>query len=233
MGRISPAPSRRYFGASRRRARRGCRRSSRGWPSALIDDLLGHSNTYRVAMGPRAGQKMFSLQAVPAGEEGPRKGVAQRERWVLRHYHRGALVARLIEDHYLLSGFLTDGTGPGACRGKNVARRARARRRSPRRHGAQHSLGHARRRVPRRLRQRSRATRRRVAASGHRSLAAFVAQSRAADRNRARPTGGPSSRWATRLQCPSTLSTRFAQRAANSGPRTRHRAIARRTEPQS
>jgi hypothetical protein len=31
-----------------------------------IDDLLGHSITYRVAVGPRAGQKVFSLQTVPA-----------------------------------------------------------------------------------------------------------------------------------------------------------------------
>jgi hypothetical protein len=42
-----------------------------------MDDLLGHSITYRVAVGPRAGQKVFSLQTVPAREEEPRKGVAQ------------------------------------------------------------------------------------------------------------------------------------------------------------
>ena len=30
-----------------------------------MDDLLGHSITYRVAMGPRAGQKIFTLQTVP------------------------------------------------------------------------------------------------------------------------------------------------------------------------
>jgi ribosomal protein S27E len=42
-----------------------------------MDDLLGHSITYRVAVGPRAGQKVFSLQSVPAREEGQRKGVAQ------------------------------------------------------------------------------------------------------------------------------------------------------------
>jgi len=42
-----------------------------------IDDLLGHSITYRVAVGPRAGQKVFSLQTVPAREEEIRKGVAQ------------------------------------------------------------------------------------------------------------------------------------------------------------
>jgi len=42
-----------------------------------IDDLLGHSITYRVAVGPRAGQKVFSLQTVAAREEEFRKGVAQ------------------------------------------------------------------------------------------------------------------------------------------------------------
>jgi ribosomal protein S27E len=42
-----------------------------------MDDLLGHSITYRVAVGPRAGQKVFSLQTVPAREDEPRKGVAQ------------------------------------------------------------------------------------------------------------------------------------------------------------
>jgi hypothetical protein len=36
-----------------------------------IDDLLGHSITYRVAVRPRAGQKVFSLQTVPARGEGP------------------------------------------------------------------------------------------------------------------------------------------------------------------
>jgi hypothetical protein len=42
-----------------------------------MDDLVGHSITYRVAVGPRAGQKVFSLQTVPAGMEEPGKGVAQ------------------------------------------------------------------------------------------------------------------------------------------------------------
>ncbi len=42
-----------------------------------MDDLLGHSITYRVAVGPRAGQKVFTLQSVPSREEEPRKGVAQ------------------------------------------------------------------------------------------------------------------------------------------------------------
>lgn len=42
-----------------------------------MDDLLGHSITYRVAVGPRAGQKVFALQSVPAREEEPRSGVAQ------------------------------------------------------------------------------------------------------------------------------------------------------------
>jgi len=34
-----------------------------------FDDLIGHSITYRVAVGPRAGQKVFSLQTVPARAE--------------------------------------------------------------------------------------------------------------------------------------------------------------------
>ena len=43
-----------------------------------MDDLIGHSITYRVAVGPRAGQKVFALQTVPASEEGERReGVAQ------------------------------------------------------------------------------------------------------------------------------------------------------------
>jgi hypothetical protein len=43
-----------------------------------MGDLIGHSITYRVAVGPRAGQKVFALQTVPAWEEGERReGVAQ------------------------------------------------------------------------------------------------------------------------------------------------------------
>ena len=43
-----------------------------------MDDLLGHSITYRVAIGPRAGQKVFTLQTVPAKPaEAQKKGAAQ------------------------------------------------------------------------------------------------------------------------------------------------------------
>ena len=42
-----------------------------------MDDLIGHSITCRVAVGPRAGQKVFALQTVPAREAEPRPGVAQ------------------------------------------------------------------------------------------------------------------------------------------------------------
>jgi Putative transposase len=42
-----------------------------------MDDLLGHSITYRVAVGPQAGRKVFSLQTVAARAEAPRPGVAQ------------------------------------------------------------------------------------------------------------------------------------------------------------
>jgi hypothetical protein len=36
-----------------------------------LDDLLGHSITYRIAVGPRAGQKLFALQTVPPRPQGP------------------------------------------------------------------------------------------------------------------------------------------------------------------
>ena len=35
-------------------------------PAGPLDDLIGHSITYRVAVGPRAGQKLFTLRTVPA-----------------------------------------------------------------------------------------------------------------------------------------------------------------------
>lgn len=42
-----------------------------------LDDLIGHSITYRIAVGPRAGQKVFTLQTVPAqGEVEGRNGAA-------------------------------------------------------------------------------------------------------------------------------------------------------------
>jgi Putative transposase len=42
-----------------------------------LDDLIGHSIAYRVAFGPRAGQKVFTLQTVPQREEESRKRAAQ------------------------------------------------------------------------------------------------------------------------------------------------------------
>ena len=36
-----------------------------------LDDLIGHSITYRIAVGPRAGQKLFTLQTVPPRLQGP------------------------------------------------------------------------------------------------------------------------------------------------------------------
>jgi hypothetical protein len=45
-----------------------------------LDDLLGHSITYRIAVGPRAGQKLFTLQTVPPrlqGLEGDPNGAAR------------------------------------------------------------------------------------------------------------------------------------------------------------
>jgi len=35
-----------------------------------LDDLIGHSITYRIAVGPRAGQKLFTLQTVHARLQG-------------------------------------------------------------------------------------------------------------------------------------------------------------------
>ncbi|MCC7198428.1 MAG: transposase [Gammaproteobacteria bacterium] len=35
-----------------------------------LDDLIGHSMTYRIAVGPRAGQKLFTLQTVPSQLQG-------------------------------------------------------------------------------------------------------------------------------------------------------------------
>jgi hypothetical protein len=37
-----------------------------------LDDLIGHSITYRIAVGPRAGQKLFTLQLLPARPPTPR-----------------------------------------------------------------------------------------------------------------------------------------------------------------
>jgi hypothetical protein len=45
-----------------------------------LDDLLGHSITYRIAMGPRAGQKLFTLQTVAPRlhrQEGEPNGAAR------------------------------------------------------------------------------------------------------------------------------------------------------------
>jgi hypothetical protein len=45
-----------------------------------LDDLLGHSITYRIAVGPRAGQKLFTLQTVaprPQGLEAEPNGAAR------------------------------------------------------------------------------------------------------------------------------------------------------------
>src|ERR1700689_3680005 len=45
-----------------------------------LDDLIGHSITYRIAVGPRAGQKLFTLQTVPPrlqGMEGEARGAAR------------------------------------------------------------------------------------------------------------------------------------------------------------
>lgn len=45
--------------------------------AAPLDDLVGHSITYRIAVGPRAGQKVFTLQTVPAQRAGEGRSAAQ------------------------------------------------------------------------------------------------------------------------------------------------------------
>jgi hypothetical protein len=42
--------------------------------SGPLDDLIGHCITYRIAVGPRAGQKLFTLQTLPAREEVDQQG---------------------------------------------------------------------------------------------------------------------------------------------------------------
>ena len=45
-----------------------------------LDDLIGPSITYRIAVGPRAGQKLFTLQTLPPrlqGLEGESNGAAR------------------------------------------------------------------------------------------------------------------------------------------------------------
>ena len=43
-------------------------------PSGSLDDLIGHCITYRIAVGPRAGQKLFTLQTLPAREDVDQRG---------------------------------------------------------------------------------------------------------------------------------------------------------------
>jgi hypothetical protein len=39
--------------------------------AGALDDLIGHSITYRIVVGPRAGQKVFTLQSIAAQPERP------------------------------------------------------------------------------------------------------------------------------------------------------------------
>ncbi len=61
-----------------------------------LDDLLGHSITYRIAVGPRAGQKLFTLQTVHArlqGLEGSANGAATRGGFSLHAGTSGAVAS--------------------------------------------------------------------------------------------------------------------------------------------
>ena len=44
---------------------------------APINSLLGASITYRIATGPREGQKVFTLQTLPAEPDKPSRAVAE------------------------------------------------------------------------------------------------------------------------------------------------------------
>jgi hypothetical protein len=56
---------------------------------APINRLLGASITYRIATGPREGQKVFTLQTLPAEPEVPRREVALELRVLAARGHRG------------------------------------------------------------------------------------------------------------------------------------------------
>ncbi len=61
-------------------------------PAGALDELLGHCITWRIAVGPRAGQKVFTLQTVAAQCEGEaRSGAAQAGGFSL---HAGASIKR-------------------------------------------------------------------------------------------------------------------------------------------
>jgi len=66
---------------------------SAGAEPGPLDDLIGHSLTYRIAVGPRAGQKLFTLQTVPPrlqGPEGDPNGAARADGFSL---HAGVDIA--------------------------------------------------------------------------------------------------------------------------------------------
>ena len=44
---------------------------------APVNSLLGHSITYRIAVGPREGQKVFTLKTLPADPERASANVAE------------------------------------------------------------------------------------------------------------------------------------------------------------
>ena len=46
-----------------------------------LDELIGRSISYRVAVGPRAAQKLFTLQTVPARGEEPEQHPSKEIGW--------------------------------------------------------------------------------------------------------------------------------------------------------
>ncbi len=54
--------------------------------AGALDDLIGHSITYRIAVGPRTGQKLFTLQTLPGRPpelEGDANGATRAGRFSL------------------------------------------------------------------------------------------------------------------------------------------------------
>jgi len=91
-------------------------------PAGSLDDLIGHSITYRIAVGPRAGQKVFTLQTVPAQGEGEgRNGAAQAGGFSL---HAGLDIETAQRAKLETAVCVQPSRRPGAARVESTQRRA-------------------------------------------------------------------------------------------------------------
>ena len=55
-----------------------------------MEQLLSSSNTYRIAVGPQQGRKVFTLQTLPANDDAFDGGVGKVAGFVLAHWRCGA-----------------------------------------------------------------------------------------------------------------------------------------------